>query len=76
MKTSGKSVVKQEFMYTLGSNKDLLMAPKDKVSITSKGGVINRYKCDHLGCTVQYIGETGRTFRDRYKEPLRAPLHP
>ena len=53
--------------------KDLLMAPKDKDSITSKGGVIYRYRCDHPGCTEEYIGETGRTYGDRYKEHLRAP---
>ena len=56
---------------------DLLMAPRDKYNITSKGGVIYRCKCDHLGCTMGYIGETGRTFGDRYKAHLRAlyPTH-
>ena len=53
--------------------KDLLVTPKDKDSITNKGGVIYRYKCDHLGCTMEYIGETGRTFGDRYKDHLRVP---
>ena len=48
--------------------------PKDKDNITSKGGVIYRYKGDHLGCTVENIGKTGRTFGDRYKEHLRAPF--
>ena len=52
--------------------KDLFVAPKDKDNITNKGGVIYRYKCDHLGCTMEYICEIGRTFRDRYKEHLRA----
>ena len=47
--------------------KDLLVAPKDKDNISSKGGVIYRYKCHHLGCTVEYIGDTGRIFGDRYK---------
>ena len=45
----------------------------DKDNITSKGGVICRFKCDHPGCTVEYIGETGRTLVDRYKEHLRVP---
>ena len=44
------------------------MASKDRDCITNKGGFICRYKCDHLGCTVEYIGETGRTFVDTYKE--------
>ena len=51
----------------------LLVAPTDKGNITNKGAFIYRFKCDHLGCTVEYISETGRTFGDRYKEHLRAP---
>ena len=53
--------------------KDLLVVPKDRDSITNKGGVIYRYKCDHLGCTMECIGETGRNSGDRYREHLRAP---
>ena len=53
--------------------KDLLVAPKDRDSITNKGGVIYSNKCDHPGCTMGYIGETGRNFGDRYREHLRAP---
>ena len=58
-----------------GSNtiKDILVVPKYKNSITNKGGVIYRYKCDHPECTVEYISETGRNFGDRYMEHLRAP---
>ena len=52
--------------------KDLLMAPKDKNSITNEEGVIYRCKCDHLGCRMEYIGDMGRTLQDRYKEHLRA----
>ena len=50
------------------------MAPKDRDSITNKGGVIYRYKCDHPEYTVEYIVKTGRTFMERYKEYLRAPF--
>ena len=69
------AVVMQEFRFSSGgnTNKDLLMVPKDKDNITSKGGVIYRHKFDHPGCTVEYIGKTGRTFGDRYKEYLRIP---
>ena len=76
MRVSGTFVVKQEFRFTFGGStiRNLLMAPKEKDNITSKGGIIYRYKCDHLGCTVKYIGETGRTFENRYKEHLRAPF--
>ena len=53
--------------------KDVVVAPKDRDSITNKGGVIYRYMCDHLGCTIEFISETGRNFGDRYREHLRAP---
>ena len=42
--------------------KDLLMAPMDRDSIFNKGGVIYRYMFDHIRCTMEYIGETGRNF--------------
>ena len=42
-------------------------------SITSKGGVIYRYKCGHPGCTMMYISETGKNFRESNREHLRAP---
>ena len=49
------------------------MAPKDKDSKSQKSGVIYQYKCPTLNCPVEYKGETGRVFRDRFKEHLRAP---
>ena len=53
--------------------KDLLVAPKDRDSMTNKGGVIYRYKCDHPGWTMDYIGETSMNYGDSYREHLRAP---
>ena len=53
--------------------KDELVAPKDKDHITKKSGVIYRYKCDMLECDEEYIGETARTFGERFKEHLKAP---
>ena len=53
--------------------KQLLMAPKDKDSKLQKNGVIYKYKCPQINCTEEYIGESGRTFGDRYKEHLKAP---
>ena len=53
--------------------KDLLVAPKDRDNIVNKGGVIYWYKCDHPGCTMEYIGKMGRRLGDRYKEHLRGP---
>ena len=57
--------------------KDELVAPKDKDHITKKSGIIYRFKCDRLECDEGYIGETSRTFGERFKEHLKAssPIH-
>ena len=58
-----------------GSNtiKQLLMALKDKDPKLAKSGVIYKYKCPTINCTEEYIGESGRTFVNRYKGHLKAP---
>ena len=53
--------------------KTLLMAPKDKDSKLQKNGVIYQFKCPHINCPEEYIGESGRSFGDRIKEHLKAP---
>ena len=53
--------------------KDELVAPKDKDHITKKSGIIYRFKCNRLECDEEYIGETARTFGERFKEHLKAP---
>ena len=53
--------------------KDQLVAPKDKDHITKKSGIIYRFKYDRLECDEEYIGETSRTFGERFKEHLKAP---
>ena len=53
--------------------KDELVAPKDKDHITKKSGIIYRFKCDRLECDEEYIGETSRTFGERFREHLKAP---
>ena len=53
--------------------KNLLMAPKDNYSIIKKCGIICRYKCDRVECDEEYIGESARTFAERFKEHLKAP---
>ena len=53
--------------------KSLLMAPKDKDPITNKSGVIYRYTCSEHGCEEEYIGESTRTFVERFKEHQKAP---
>ena len=53
--------------------KGLLMTPKDKDHITMKSGIIYRFKCQRVGCDDEYIGESSRTFGERFKEHLKAP---
>ena len=51
--------------------KNLLMAPKDKDP--EKSGVIYRYSCDRVEYNEEYIGESARTFAERFKEHQKAP---
>ena len=53
--------------------KGLLMTPKDKDHITMKCGIIYRFKCQRVDCDDEYIGESSRTFVERFKEHLKAP---
>ena len=53
--------------------KNLLVSPKDKDPMVNQSGLIYWYKCGDLGCDDEYIGETSRTFGERYKEHLKAP---
>ena len=52
---------------------DELVVPKDEDHIAKKSGIIYRFKCDGLECVEEYIGETSRTFGERFKEHLKAP---
>ena len=65
--------------YFKGNNtiKNLLVFPKDKDAMVSKGGVIYWFQCGGLFCDDEYIGETSRTFGERYKEHLKnpSPIH-
>ena len=53
--------------------KSLLVSPKDKDPMVNKSGAFHWYQCGDLGCDDEYIGETSRTFGERYKEHLKAP---
>ena len=53
--------------------KNILVSPKDKDNITNKSSVIYQYTCGMIDCDQEYIGESGRTFGERYKEHLKAP---
>ena len=52
--------------------KNLLMAPKDIDPMMKKSGVIYSYKCGRVECDEEYIGESSRTFGERFKEHQKA----
>ena len=41
--------------------------------ILKKSKVIYRYKCDRVECGEEYIGESSRTFGERFKEHQKTP---
>ena len=41
--------------------------------MVNQSGAIYWYQCGDLGCDNEYIGETSRTFVERYKEHLKSP---
>ena len=47
--------------------KNLLVSPKDKDPMVSKSGAIYWFQCDDLSCDDEHIGETSRTFGERFK---------
>ena len=53
--------------------KNLLMSPKDKDAVQKKSGVIYRYQCDRVECNEGYIGESSRTFGERFRQHLKIP---
>ena len=58
--------------------KNILVSPKDNDPMVNQSGAIYWYQCGDLGCDDEYIGETSRTFGERYKEHLKPPsaIHP
>ena len=53
--------------------KNILVSPKDEDKVTNKNCVIYSYSCGSIDCGEEYIGESGRSFGERYKEHLKAP---
>ena len=62
-------------MFFKGGNttKDLLVYPKDRDTILQKSGKIYRTRCGRVDCDEEYIGESGRTFAERFRENMKAP---
>ena len=65
--------------YFKGSNtiRNLLVSPKDKNPMVNQSGAIYWFQCGDLFCEDEYIGETSRTFGERYKDHLKdpSPIH-
>ena len=77
VKVSKRSVVGMASKHTskvAEPSKNLLVSPKDKDPMVNQSGAIYWYQCGDLGCNDEYIGETSRTFGERYKEHLKPPL--
>ena len=49
------------------------MHPKVMDNILQKSGVIYRFRCGRVDCNEAYIGESGRTFAERFRECMKAP---
>ena len=47
--------------------------PRTKTLWVNQSGAIYWYQCGDHSCDDEYIGETSRTFGERYKEHLKAP---
>ena len=45
----------------------------NKDAIQNKSGVIYRYQWERVECDDEYIGESSRTFGERFKEHLKVP---
>ena len=76
MKATSPSVASMESRHTSrGGNtlKNLLMFPKDKDEMKKQSNIIYWYKCGRTECNDEYIGESSRTFKERFKEHLKAP---
>ena len=77
MRESHKNICRKHRveMFFRGGNtiNDLLMHPKDRDNILQKSGVIYRFRCGRLDCDEEYIGESGRTFAERFREHMKAP---
>ena len=53
--------------------KNLLVSPRTNDAMVNKSGVISWFPCSDLTCNDEYIGETSRTFGERFKEHLKDP---
>ena len=53
--------------------KNILVSLKDEDIMAKKNSVIYSYSCGRIDCDEESIGESGRTFGERFREHLKAP---
>ena len=53
--------------------KNILVLPKDRDTVVNKNSIIYSYSCGKIDCNEEYIGKSGRTLGERFKEHLKAP---
>ena len=77
VKASKRSVVGMASKHTskvAEPSKTYWSSPRTKTPWSTKVVPNYWYQCWDLGCNDEYIGETSRTFGERYKEHLKPPL--
>ena len=47
--------------------------PKTRITYLGKVALSRGFKCNRVECDDEYIGESSRTFAERFKEHLKAP---
>ena len=57
----------------IASSKTYWYSPQDKDPMFNQSGAIYWFKCGDLTCNDEYIGETSRTYGERFKEHLKEP---
>ena len=67
----------QTYFKVSNTIRNLLVSPKDKDPMVNQRGTIYWLQCGDLSYDDEYIGETSRTFGERYKEHLKdpSPIH-
>ena len=75
-KSIQRSVVGMAYRHTskvIAPFKNLLVSPKNKDPMENKSGAIYWFHYRDLTCDEEYIGETSKTFGERFKEHLKEP---
>ena len=76
VKASKRSVVDMAFKPTskvAGPSRAFWSPPRTKTLWSTEVVPSIWYQCGDIGCDYEYIGETSRTFGERYKEHLKVP---